>query len=295
MARTSASCCSSAAAGWPISSWAPAMSRGPWRTIASMRSGTSCAGEAGCGGGRRPWPWGPAPACPYPRERISSSGRPAPARSRRWERPCRPGQARTRRMTSRGHGPRTRERRLPGGVAHPVLVGQVVQPRLQVVVENELGGGQAGVELPGAARSDDGRRNGLVRQHPGHREGHQVHPGLPGQLAERVDGVEFAVVPVTVLVVARGVAQGEAGPFWGRRGTRVLTGQQAAGDRVVRDDTDALLAAEREHFPLDLAEEQVVPGLDRVEAGQPERLTPADGAHQLIGEEVRAAGVTDLP
>ena len=74
----------------------------------------------------------------------------------------------------------------------------------------------------------------------------------------------------------------------------MLSREQPAGDRVVGDDADALLAAEREHLPLDLAEEQVVAGLDGVEAGQPERLAAADGPHQLVGQEVRAADVADL-
>src|ERR1019366_2997694 len=41
-------------------------------------------------------------------------------------------------------------------------------------------------------------------------------------------------------------------------------------------------------------EEQVIAGLDGVEAGQVERLASADGAYQLIGQEVRAADVADL-
>src|SRR6202042_3328067 len=42
------------------------------------------------------------------------------------------------------------------------------------------------------------------------------------------------------------------------------------------------------------AEQRVVAGLDTVEAGQPKRLGPADGPHQLIGQEVRAADVAHL-
>ena len=74
----------------------------------------------------------------------------------------------------------------------------------------------------------------------------------------------------------------------------VLAGQHAAGDRVVGDDADAVLRAERQQLPLDLAEQQVVAGLHGVEAGQPEGLAAADGPRHLIGQEVRAAGVADL-
>ena len=83
-------------------------------------------------------------------------------------------------------------------------------------------------------------------------------------------------------------------PSGGGAAPGVLSRQQAARDRVVGNDADAFLAAERQHLPLDLAEEQVVAGLDGVEPGQAERLAPADGPHQLIGEEVRAADVADL-
>ena len=48
----------------------------------------------------------------------------------------------------------------------------------------------------------------------------------------------------------------------------VLAGEQAAGDRVVGDDADALLAAQRQELAFDLAEEQVVAGLDGIESHQ---------------------------
>ena len=106
-------------------------------------------------------------------------------------------------------------RGLPGGVAHAVLACELVQLVLQVVVEDEPGRGQAGVELLGTARPDDGGGDGWVRQDPGDREGHQAYPGFLGKLAERVDRVELAVVPVAVLVALRGAAEGEAGPLGG--------------------------------------------------------------------------------
>src|SRR5215831_8930288 len=202
-----------------------------------------------------------------------------------------PGRSLTRRPARTGGGPPG----LPGGITEAVLVRVLIQPALQLVVDRELGGRQARAELLRAARPDDGRGDRLVGQHPGDREGDQAHPGLVGQPAEGLDRVELAVVPVAVLVHLPGGAEGEARALRGRVGAGVLAGQQAAGDRVVGDDADALLAAVREHFPLDLAEEQVVPRLYAVEAGQPQRLGPADGSHELIDEEVRAADVADLP
>src|ERR1700729_1653541 len=183
---------------------------------------------------------------------------------------------------------------LAGRITHAVLMGALVQLVFQVVIEREFGGGQAGVELLGAACPDDGRRDGLIRQYPGDREGHEAHPSFLRQLAQHFDGVELAIVPVAVLVGLRGAAEGEASTFWRRRSPGVLARQQPAGDGVVGNDADTFLAAEREHLPLDLAEEQVIAGLDGVEAGQVERLASADGSYQLIGQEVRAADVADL-
>src|SRR5258708_7855523 len=101
-------------------------------------------------------------------------------------------------------------------------------------------------------------------------------------------------MPVTLLVHAAGGSEGEPAAFRGRRGGRELARQQTAGDRVVGDDANAFLPAEREHLSLDLAEQQAIAGPGRGEASQPERLAPADGADQLLGEEVRGAYVPDL-
>ena len=74
----------------------------------------------------------------------------------------------------------------------------------------------------------------------------------------------------------------------------VLARQQAAGDRVVRDHPESLLRAQREELALNLAEQQVVAGLHRVEAHQAARLAPAERPRHLVGQEVGAADVADL-
>ena len=51
-------------------------------------------------------------------------------------------------------------------VTHAVLVGDLVEPRLQFVVQRVLHRLQARVELFGATRTHDGSRDGPVRQHP---------------------------------------------------------------------------------------------------------------------------------
>src|SRR5215472_1917888 len=245
------------------------------------------------------WYWMPPPTCPSI-STTSSNASPSPRRScsivatgsgvthhratdgsawiscSRRASPGPPGRILTCRPSRTGGTPPA----LPGGITEAVFVGALIEPALELVVDREPGGGQTGAELLGAARPDDGRGDGRVREHPGDREGDQAHPGLIGQPAEHLDGVELAVVPVAVLVHLAGGAEGEPRALRGRVHAGVLAGQQPAGDRVVGDDADALLAAVREHLPLDLPEQQVVARLYAVEAGQPQRLGPADGPHQ---------------
>jgi hypothetical protein len=63
------------------------------------------------------------------------------------------------------------------------------------------------------------------------------------------------------LVHLRGLAQGKS-----RAGRRVgagfvLASQQTAGERIIRNDAEALLERQRQQFALDLAEQQTVAGL----------------------------------
>jgi hypothetical protein len=94
-----------------------------------------------------------------------------------------------------------------GGVAHAVLVSELVEAVFDLAVEHELCGREAVSELLGTAGPDDGRRDGRVCHSPGDRQGHEAHAGLAGQRLQRLDGVELAVVPVTALVQRAGVAE----------------------------------------------------------------------------------------
>src|SRR5207302_8258757 len=79
-------------------------------------------------------------------------------------------------------------------VALAVLAGQLVEPLQQGTIEADVDRGQGLVELLGAAGADDGRGDGGVVQHPGHRQGGQGEAGLGGDLLERVDRLEDAVL-----------------------------------------------------------------------------------------------------
>src|SRR5207245_7506148 len=111
---------------------------------------------------------------------------------------------------------------------------------------------------------------------------------------ERLDGLELAFAPVAIAVAraGRGVREARAG----HRAclAAMLAREQAAGDRVVRDNAQTFLGAQREQLALDLAEEQVVAGLHALEARQTDVLAAPERAGDLIREVVRAADVARL-
>lgn len=164
---------------------------------------------------------------------------------------------------------------------------------LQLGWEGGFGGREGIGELFGAAGADDGCGDGWVGHDPGDGEGGEGEPGFGGDGAEFFDGLEHAVVPVSLLVDSSGGAEGETGAFLGSSGA-VLSGEEAPGEGVVRDDADTLLGAQRKELAFDFAEEEVVAGLDGIEACGPENLAAADGAGDLVGEEVGAADVADF-
>jgi hypothetical protein len=90
------------------------------------------------------------------------------------------------------------------------------------------------------------------------------------------------------------LAEGEPGARLRAGAALVLAREQAAGDGVVGDDGDPLLQAQGEELTLDLAEEQVVTGLHRVEPDQAPRLAATDGASHAVGQPVRHAGIPGL-
>src|SRR5215468_3407176 len=74
----------------------------------------------------------------------------------------------------------------------------------------------------------------------------------------------------------------------------VLAREESACDRVVRDHAQPLFRTEGEQFALDLAEEEIVARLDRVEARQTEVLASPEGSGHLIREVVGAPDVPGL-
>ena len=74
----------------------------------------------------------------------------------------------------------------------------------------------------------------------------------------------------------------------------MLAAEEPAGERVVRDDGDVLLGAQRQQLALVLTEQQVVSRLHADEAGRAQHLGAPDAASQLVSEEVAAPDVANL-
>ena len=180
-------------------------------------------------------------------------------------------------------------------VASPPVGGELVELRLELGVERGIERGDVVGELLRPARPDDRRGDRRLRQHPRHREGGHRHAGVGRDRPQRVDGVELTVVPVARLVHRARGAEHEARAVGRRRLPIVLSGEQPTRERVVRDHADPLFLAQREQLPLDLAEQQVVARLHRLEAHEVARLAPPDRARQPVREEVRAPDVARLP
>src|SRR2546422_4540818 len=179
-------------------------------------------------------------------------------------------------------------------VAPAVLAREVVQASLEPGVEALVDGGERVVELLRAAGPEDRRGDDRILQHPG--DGHlgHRHPGVRRERAQRVEGLELAVVPVALSVARAGRRVRKARARHRTGLAVVLAGEEAARDRVVRDHAQTLLGAEREQLALELAEEQVVAGLHALEARQTEVLAAPERAGDLIREVVRAADVARL-
>src|SRR5262249_11367936 len=108
------------------------------------------------------------------------------------------------------------------------------------------------------------------------------------------DRFELGLVPVALAVQLAGLAEGEARARRRRLQRAVLAGEEAARQRVVHDDAQTLVAAERQQFGLDVPEKEVVARLHAVVAGQPAALADPERQRELPRRVVRAADVTDL-
>ena len=108
------------------------------------------------------------------------------------------------------------------------------------------------------------------------------------------DGLELGRVPVSFAVKLTGSSQCE--PRARRRGriAPVLAREKAAGQRVVDDHADSLVATKWQQLGLDVAVKDVVPWLEAIVPGKSMQCAGAQGQGKLPGGIVRAADVTHL-
>src|SRR5215471_10731297 len=100
------------------------------------------------------------------------------------------------------------------------------------------------------------------------------------------------VVPVPVQIDFAG--DSESCVIGRRRSVAVLAAQESARKRIVYDDSDTLIGAERQQFAFDLSKEKVVARLDRIEPGQMQAFARPQSPAQLPGGKIRAVDVSGL-
>ena len=144
----------------------------------------------------------------------------------------------------------------------------------------------------GAGGTDDGGGDAFLGEHPG--DGGVGDRASAEVLLECGDLGEVGFVPVALAVARAGVAERKAGVVLEVFGIGVLAGQEAAGERVVGDDADALVAAERQQVGFDIAPEDVIARLVAVEAGEAGLIGRGERQPQLPGAVVGRAGVADF-
>src|SRR5262249_34614896 len=113
------------------------------------------------------------------------------------------------------------------------------------VVEGKFDGGEALIELFGFAGADDGRRDARLIEPPAHRDLHQALAACLEEVHELAHGLELGVLPVALAVEVAGGPEGKARAGRRRGALLIAAAQETAGERVVGDDPQTLIAAER--------------------------------------------------
>src|SRR5204862_5487036 len=109
-----------------------------------------------------------------------------------------------------------------------------------------------------------------MREHPRDRKLSERHARLLRQRSQRVHRRELALVPVALLVAVAGGAEREAGARRRSRVPAMLAGKKSARERVIRDDADAFVSAQREQIAFGLTKQQIEARLHALEARHPE-------------------------
>src|SRR5919202_2478072 len=104
---------------------------------------------------------------------------------------------------------------------------------------------QALVELIGPAGSKNRRCDPGLLEDPGNRSDDDRLPAAGEVVLEMLDRAELRLLPVALAIERAGMLQREARAFLDLLSLTIPTGQQPPDQRVVGDDPQALVAAER--------------------------------------------------
>ena len=117
-------------------------------------------------------------------------------------------------------------------------------------------------------------------------------PCVRGQFAHSIDDREIRVLIIEIVSVVIGFrAGGLAVSFVGRP---TIAGQKAARQRAPGDDADSLGSAERDHFALFFAIDEIVVILHRDESAQVEPVGRVQHVCELPGKHRRSADIERL-
>src|SRR4051812_14372559 len=163
----------------------------------------------------------------------------------------------------------------------------------QLVGELDVGRRQLRLQVLHRARADDRGGHRRVADDERERQLDQAHAALLGELAERVGGVELALIAGVVHVVAGGQAL-RAPRLRQVLALAVVARQPAAGQRAPRDHAHAIAQAGGQHVVLDAAREQRVGRLLAYEALAAAPLGDPLGLDDLARGEGGRADVADL-
>ena len=122
-------------------------------------------------------------------------------------------------------------------------------------------------ELLRPAGADDGGGDARLGENPGDTGRGQLS-ARSAEVFQARNRLELGRMPVSFAVELSGRAQREPRARRGRCIGLVLASEESAGQGVVDDHADSLVATEGQQFGLDVAMERIVPGLKTIVAGQ---------------------------
>src|SRR5262249_38103812 len=154
--------------------------------------------------------------------------------------------------SSTGCGYSARRRQTRNRVPRRVAGGALV------VVERHFGAGETGGELLRFAGAENRRGEAGLSQNPRERDRHARLTARLEKRAQPFDRFQHRLVPVAFAIQLARLAEGEARVRWRRFQRAIFAAEEAAGERIVRDYSQPLIATQGQQFGLDVAVQHVV-------------------------------------